>query len=120
MDLSELVKQSAVDATNAYAVANGIEPPILTDKISREAIAAYTSNAGPDANAWVELERMAAKAAAFDKLLMAIKSLEVAANTAEYCYSRPIAQGRFAESMARLQENAAVARAIIAIAEELL
>ncbi len=75
MDLSELVKQSVIDATNAYAVANGIEPPLLTDPITRKAIHAYTSNAGPDANAWVELERMARKSRAVDLLLLQMRTV---------------------------------------------
>jgi len=72
MDISEIVKQSAVDATNVYAVDHGIEPPILTDKVSDEAIKSYRQNAGPDANAWVELERMAKKAAMADELRYAL------------------------------------------------
>src|SRR6188474_1354868 len=85
MDASELLKKTFIEVTNAYAVEHGIEPPILTDKVSDEALAAYRNNAGPDANARVELERMAKKAAMFDELLKATRAFISAPwCTAEY------------------------------------
>jgi hypothetical protein len=53
-----------------------------------------------------------------DQLLATLRSLEVAANTVVYCYEKPVAQGRLAESMARLKESAIEARAAIAAAQQ--
>jgi len=114
MNTKGIISACILDETNKLLARHDI-PPILTDKVS-EAIKAYESNkCEPDANAWVELERMAKKAAMFDDLLAALKRLEVGANTAVYCHNK--VPGRFAESMARLEEYAAKAREAIAAVE---
>ena len=74
MSASDIVKQSAIDATNSIAAIIGVTP-LPTNKVSNEAIAAYTSNAGPDANAWKELDKMCNKARVADLLLGTLKDV---------------------------------------------
>lgn len=79
MDTKGILTACILDSTNNLLAQHDIspieiDPPVLTDKVSEEALAAYRQNAGPDANAWAELERMAKKAAIFDEMLEAIKA----------------------------------------------
>lgn len=82
MDNKDILTACILDSTNNLLAKHHIspieiDPPLLTDKVSQEAIQAYTSNAGPDANAWKELEKMAAKAAVFDLMMDALSRISI-------------------------------------------
>jgi len=78
MNTKGIISACILDSTNQLLAQHDIPPieiPTLTDKVSQEAIAAYTSNAGPDANAWVELNKMCNKARIADLLLGTLKDV---------------------------------------------
>lgn len=93
MDTKGILTACILDSTNNLLAQHDIspieiDPPVLTDKVSEEALAAYRQNAGPDANAWAELERMAKKATMFDEINRALTLL------VENCHDI-IDEGRF-------------------------